>query len=60
MPASLLRTPAPKCAPLPFLADDDQSTTILLFVRALAIRQARVDACQALEPTNDNERRTVH
>lgn len=36
------------------------SGTIVEFVRALAIRQARLDALQPIEAANDNQRRTIH
>jgi hypothetical protein len=61
MTTDQLPLPATACSPLPFSVDEDNpSTTILLFVRALAIRQARLDAFQPIEPANDNERGTVH
>ena len=47
-----------QASPLP--AIEDESNTMLEFVRALAIRQARIDASQGLEAANDNHRGTVH
>jgi hypothetical protein len=61
MTANQLQTPANQIAanvPVPPSVADE--ATIVQFVRALAIRQARIDASQAFRAANDNERRTVH
>ena len=46
--------------PLPAIGIEDESKTMLEFVRALAIRQARLDAAQGLVAANDNHRGIVH
>lgn len=46
--------------PLPAIGIEDGSNTMLEFVSALAIRQARLDASQGLVAANDNHRGTVH
>jgi hypothetical protein len=46
--------------PLPAIGIEDESNTMLEFVRALAIRQSGLDASQGLKAANDNHRGTVH
>jgi hypothetical protein len=60
MLSSLLLTPTDQPSVLPIIGVEDQSQTIVEFVRALAIRQARLDASQAFKADNDNERGTIH
>jgi hypothetical protein len=63
MSASLLLAPTHEAAiiaALPSVVDDTGSTIIVQFVRALAVRQARIDASQSLKAASDNERRTHH
>lgn len=64
MSASPLPAPANEpamhiCA-LPSLANETGATTIIQFVRELAIRQARLDAAHVFKSANDNDQRTVH
>jgi hypothetical protein len=63
MPVSLLPTSkniaVMQYNSLPPAADDIQPI-VVQFVRALAIRQARLDVSQTFKAANDNERRTLH
>jgi hypothetical protein len=59
MSASLLPASANETA-LPTVVGDTGSTIIVQFVRALAVRQARLDASHAFKTANDNDRGTVH
>jgi hypothetical protein len=47
-------------SPLPAIGIEDESNTMLEFVRALAIRQAHRDASRGLTAANDNHRGTIH
>ena len=53
-------SPINQACALPAIGIEDESNTMLEFVRALAIRQARLDASQGLKAANDNRRGTVH
>jgi hypothetical protein len=62
MPASPLPEIANQTAiigALPSMAEESR-TTIVQFVRSLAIRHARLDAAQAFKAANDNNRGTLH